>query len=62
MQLLNKVPLVTHHPRKQVFRLLLQKQTSDSGDDETEKIQNYSRMPQNLLNLLQPGACPSPSP
>lgn len=31
IQLLNKVPLVTHHPRKQVFRLLLQKQTSDSG-------------------------------
>lgn len=33
-----------------------------AGDDETERIQNYSRTPQNLLNLLQPGACPSPSP
>lgn len=34
-----------------------------AGDDETEQIQNYSRTPQNLLNLLQPGACPpSPSP
>lgn len=30
IQVLNKVPLVTHHLRKQVFRLLLQKQTSDS--------------------------------
>lgn len=33
-----------------------------AGDDETERIQNYSCTPQNLLNLLQPGACPSPSP
>lgn len=30
IQQLNKVPLLTHHGRKQVFRLLLQKQTSDS--------------------------------
>lgn len=31
IQQLNKVPLLTHHGRKQVFSLLLQKQTSDSG-------------------------------
>lgn len=31
LQPLNKVPLVTHHWRKQMFRLPLQKQTSDSG-------------------------------
>lgn len=33
-----------------------------AADDETEHIQNYSRTSQNLLNLLQPGARPSPSP
>lgn len=33
-----------------------------AGDDETERIRNYSGAPQNLLNLLQPGACSSPSP
>lgn len=32
-----------------------------AADDETEQIPNYSRTPQNQLNLLQPGASPSPS-
>lgn len=31
IRVLNKVPLVTYHRRKQMFRLPLQKETSDSG-------------------------------
>lgn len=63
IQLLNKLPLVKNHGRKEMFRLLLQKQTSDSG-------RWWNRAdPKSFLHSTEPAkpggpwnSCPSPSP